>query len=100
MVGDHIGIPGVVSFVFFSFAGQMSWQVDPIFRIVGCIGVWKWLIWAVNINSARPLLVIIAGGSVCPVVKTAVTESTHGVHKTVLSFAWLFSQAGEALYSV
>ncbi len=24
----------------------------PFFWMVGCISMWKWLIWAVNINSA------------------------------------------------
>jgi hypothetical protein len=95
MVGDHIGIPGVVLLFSFLLQVECLGRLNPFFWMVGCIGVWKWLIWVVNINKAV-LLEIIAGSSVCPMVKTAVLESTHGVHKTELFFAWLFSQAGEA----
>ncbi len=52
MVGDHVGIPGVI--ILFSFLLQVEClgRLIPFFWMVDCIGVWKWLIWAVNINSA------------------------------------------------
>ncbi len=67
MVGDQLESL-YCSFVFFSFAGQMSWQVDPIFfgwlSALACgSGLFGQLILIVI-----ALLVIIAGSSVCPVV--------------------------------
>jgi hypothetical protein len=54
----------------------------------------------VHIPKTKFACVIIAGSNACPMVQTAVMESAHGGHATVLFFAWLFSQTGEALYSV
>ncbi len=52
MVGDHVGIRGVVFLFSFLLQVECPGRLIPFFWMVGCIGMWKWLIWVVNITSA------------------------------------------------